>query len=152
MGKLTKSQRKEVNKKLSEKEFDDNSSLTLQQQNVYHMGASEMEALHHMQDEHPALVDKIMSLRQQELDTQKDIVTLEANEQAMRKKEAPYIRRYAFRGQIMAYSLGVFSLLGAAYFGYHGENSIAIGFLTSTVGIAFAQFFNPKPSKKTEEQ
>ncbi|MDX9757031.1 MAG: hypothetical protein RBT52_05965 [Sulfurimonas sp.] len=71
MGKLTKSQRKAVSQKVSEQQNGNGSgSVTLQQQNVYHMGASEIEALHKMQEAHPELVDKIMGFRRDELKIQ----------------------------------------------------------------------------------
>ncbi len=148
MGKLTKSQRKAVSQKVSEQQNGNGSgSVTLQQQNVYHMGASEIEALHKMQEAHPELVDKIMGFRSDELKIQHEIIALEKKEQELRNEEVPHIRKYAFRGQLMAYSLGLFSLAGATYFGLQGEILLAGGFLTSTVGLAFAQFFN-KGSKK----
>ena len=138
----------EVSKKQQSNE-QTNSPVTLQQQNVYHMGASEIDALHRMQEVHPELVDKIMGFRSEELQIQHDIVSIEQKEQDIRIDEVPYIRRYAFVGQAMAYSLGIFSLSGAAYFATQAEIAVSIGFLTSTVGVAFAQFFN-KNSKKKE--
>jgi hypothetical protein len=44
----------------------------------------------------------------------------------------------------MAYSLGVASLAGGAYFAILGNTIVSGFFLTSTVGIAFAQFFGNK--------
>lgn len=44
----------------------------------------------------------------------------------------------------MAYSIGVGSLIGGAYFATLGNTTVAGLFLTSTVGIAFAQFFGNK--------
>lgn len=149
MGKLTKSQRKAVSQKASEQQSGSSNSVTLQQQNVYHMGASEIEALHRMQEAHPELVDKIMGFRSDELKIQHEIIALEKKEQEIRINEVPYIRKYTFRGQAMAYSLGILSLAGATYFGVNGQIVLAVGFLTSSVGVAFAQFFN-KNSKKNE--
>ena len=63
MAKLTKSQRKVVNKEVERQKQSDTPPVTLQQQNVYHMGASEIDALHRMQEAHPDLVDKIMGFR-----------------------------------------------------------------------------------------
>ncbi|MEA3554402.1 MAG: hypothetical protein U9R39_08395 [Campylobacterota bacterium] len=44
----------------------------------------------------------------------------------------------------MAYSIGVGSLIGGAYFASIGNTTVSGLFLTSTVGIAFAQFFGNK--------
>lgn len=138
MAKLTKSQRKKASQQ-------NTANVTLQQQNnTYHLGASEMDSLQRMQDSYPHIVDKILSFRQQELDVQKEIIDIEREEQEMRKSEMPFIRRYAFLGQFMAYSIGVGSLLGGAYFAILGNTTVAGLFLTSTVGIAFAQFFGNK--------
>jgi hypothetical protein len=138
LAKLTKSQRKKSSQQ-------NTSNVTLQQQNnTYHLGASEMDSLQRMQDSHPHIVDQILSFRQQELDVQKEIVGIEREEQNMRKSEMPFIRGYAFLGQFMAYSIGVGSLIGGAYFAIIGNNIVAGLFLTSTVGIAFAQFFGNK--------
>ena len=138
MEKLTKSQRKNASQK-------NTANVTLQQQtNTYHLGASEMDSLQRMQDSYPHIVDKILSFRQQELDIQKEIVGMEREEQEIRKSELPFIRRYAFLGQLMAYSIGVASLVGGAYFATLGNTTVAGLFLTSTVGIAFAQFFGNK--------
>ncbi|MCX6072931.1 MAG: hypothetical protein NTY39_01250 [Campylobacterales bacterium] len=150
MTKLTKSQRKAINQKASELHLTEKNSLTLQQNN-YHLGASEIDALHSMQNHYPALVDKIIGLRQQELDLQHEIISIEKNEQNMREKEAPYIRIYAFLGQFMAYSIGVFTLVGGAYFAREGNTTVAALFLTSTVGIAFAQFFKFKNKNEVSE-
>lgn len=81
MGKLTKSQRKAVSQKASEQQSGDSNSVTLQQQNVYHMGASDIEDLHRMQEAHPELVDKIMGFRSDELKIQHEIIALEKKEQ-----------------------------------------------------------------------
>ena len=150
---MTKSQQKAVNQKASELHHTEKNSLTLQQNN-YHMDASEIDALHRMQNTHPDLVEKIMGFRQQELNIQKDIVSLEKNEQNMREKETPYVRAYAFLGQFMAYSIGVFTLSGGAYFGMHDNPVVSGLFLTSTVGIAFAQFFKfrNKTSENADEE
>ena len=138
MAKLTKSQRKKAS-------HQNTSNVTLQQQNnTYHLDASEMESLQKMQDSYPHIVDKILSFRQQELDIQKEIIEIEKNEQEIRKKEIPFMRSYAFLGQFMAYSLGIASLVGGAYFANHENTMVAGFFLTSTVGIAFAQFFGNK--------
>lgn len=146
MKRLTKSQRKAVNQKASELHHTEN-SLTLQQNN-YHMDASEIDALHRMQDHYPELVDKILGFKQQELDTQNKIVETEIKEQDMRKAELPYMRAYAFLGQFMAYSIGMSTLIGGAYFAIH-ENTVVSGFfLTSTVGVAFAQFFKLRNKKE----
>lgn len=151
MRKLTKSQRNAVNQKASELHHAEN-SLTLQQNN-YHMDASEIDALHRMQDHYPELVDRILGFKQQEIDTQNKIVNIEIREQSIREGEIPYIRAYAFFGQFMAYSIGIFTLLGGAYFGMHHNPVISGLFLTSTVGIAFAQFFKfkNKVSENTNE-
>ncbi|NQY21922.1 MAG: hypothetical protein HRT40_11575 [Campylobacteraceae bacterium] len=142
MAKLTKSQRKKVSQQ-------NTANVTLQQQNnTYHLGASEMDALQRMQDTYPHIVDKILSFRQQELDVQNKIINLEHEEQEMRKSELPFIRRYAFLGQFMAYSIGVGSLVGGAYFASIGNDIVSGLFLTSTVGIAFAQFFGKKKETK----
>ncbi len=138
MAKLTKSQRRKASQQ-------NTASVTLQQQNnTYHLGASEMDSLQRMQDSYPHIVDKILSFRQQELDVQKEIVSIEREEQEIRKSELPFIRRYAFLGQFMAYSIGVGSLAGGAYFASIGNTPVSGLFLTSTVGIAFAQFFGNK--------
>ncbi|MDO9304612.1 MAG: hypothetical protein Q7T77_04745 [Sulfuricurvum sp.] len=150
MKRLTKSQRKVVNQKASELHHTEN-SLTLQQNN-YHMDASEIDALHRMQDHYPELVDRILSFKQQEIDTQNKIVNIEVKEQSMREGEIPYIRAYAFIGQFMAYSIGGASLAGGAYFGYNNDPVTAGLFLTSTVGIAFAQFFKIKSKKEDKEK
>lgn len=105
------------------------------------MGASEIDALHKMQEAHPELVTQIMSFRSEELKIQNEIISIEKTEQKTRIEEIPYQRKYAFRGQAMAYSLGVLSLVGASYFGYNDKTILAGVFLTSTIGIAFAQFF-----------
>ncbi|MEW5832165.1 MAG: hypothetical protein AB1763_04945 [Campylobacterota bacterium] len=115
------------------------------------MGASEIDALHRMQESHPELVDRILGFRQQELDIQKDVVETEKKEQTMREKEMPYVRAYAFIGQFMAFFIGGASLAGGAYFGYYHDPITAGLFLTSTVGIAFAQFFKFKTAKSKEE-
>lgn len=150
---MTKSQRKAVNQKASELHLTEKNSLTLQQNN-YHMGASEIDALHNMQNSHPELVDKIMGFKQQELDIQKEVVAIEKKEQNMREKETPYVRIYAFLGQFMAYSIGMFTLAGGAYFGVQGNTTVSALFLTSTVGIAFAQFFKfrNKKSENSDEE
>ena len=138
MAKLTKSQRKKASQPNTAK-------VTLQQQNnTYHLGASEMDSLRRMQDSYPHIVDKILSFRQQELDVQKEIIEIERKEQAMRESELPFIRSYAFLGQLMAYSIGLGSLIGGAYFAIHGNTTVSGLFLTSTVSIAFAQFFGNK--------
>ncbi|RLA71266.1 MAG: hypothetical protein DRG24_05705 [Epsilonproteobacteria bacterium] len=134
---------------MQDQQNTDNNSVTLQQQNIYHMDASEIDALHRMQNSHPELVTKILGFRQQELDIQKDIIGLEKEEQDMRKNEIPYRRRYAFLGQSMAYSLGFFTLVGGAYFAIENNPVVAGLFLTSTVGVAFAQFFNKKQKQET---
>lgn len=148
MTELTKSQRKAVNQKVSKLQQTQNNNLTLQQ-NHYHMGASEIDALSRMQNAHPDLVSKIMDFKQQELTMQNDIIFIEKTEQDMRNKEIPYVRAYAFFGQFMAYSIGIFTLAGGAYFGYIGNTIVSGLFLTSTVGVAFAQFF--KFRNKTSE-
>lgn len=149
---MTKSQRKVVNQKLAEHlHHNESNSLTLQQNN-FHMGASEIDALHRMQESHPDLVDRILGFRQQELDIQKDVVETEKKEQRMREKEMPYVRAYAFIGQFMAFFIGGASLAGGAYFGYKHDPVTAGLFLTSTVGIAFAQFFKLKSKKGQEDE
>ena len=152
MARLTKLQRKQAAQKLTNKaDIENNNSLTFQQQNnVYHMGASEMDALSRMQEQHPELVSEIINLRKDELKIQHEIIDLEKNEQVIKSKEMPYVRVYTFLGQFMAYSLGVSSLSGAAYFGYHGNTTLAGLFLTSSVGIAFAQFFNGTKQKSKQ--
>lgn len=145
MAKLTKSRK---NKKQSPTKSG-NSSVTLQQQNVYHMDASDIDALSRMMDVHPDIAEKILHLKEKEIDIQKEIVNLEKSEQAMRKNEIPYQRGYAFLGQFMAYSLGVASIAGAAYFGLHNNTWLAIGFLSSTAIIAFLQYNNPKSANKS---
>lgn len=156
MARLTKSQRKQVAQKVTQQaankaENENGNSLTFQQQNVYHMGASEMDALNRMQEQHPELVKEIINLRKDELSIQHEIVGLEKNEQDLKAKEMPYVRAYTFLGQFMAYSLGLGSLSGAAYFGYHNSIPLAIAFLTSSVGIAFAQFFHGNKQKQKSE-
>lgn len=148
---MTKSQRKAVNQKASELQHTEHNSLTLQQNN-YHMDASEIDALHRMQEFHPELVDRILGFKQQELDIQKEVVGIEKKEQSMREKEIPYVRAYAFLGQSMAFSIGAASLIGGAYFGYNHDPVTAGLFLTSTVGIAFAQFFKFKNDKSERDK
>lgn len=147
---MTKSQRKAVNQKLVEQlHHTEQNSLTLQQNN-FHMGASELDAIHRMQETHPDLVNRILSFKQQEIDIQKDVVEIEKKEQSMREKEIPYVRIYAFLGQFMAFFIGTASLIGGAYFGYNHDPVTAGLFLTSSVGIAFAQFFKFKSNKTVE--
>lgn len=154
MSKLTKSQRKAINQKLSNHlHHTESSNLTLQQNNI-HMDASEIDALHRMQNSHPELVNRILDLKEKELSLQENIIGIEEQEQTLRVKEAPYIRIFAFLGQFMAYSISLFTLVGGAYFGYHDKPVIAGFFLTSTVGVAAARFFSSrnKNTSKSEEE
>ncbi len=70
----------------------------------------------------------------------------------MREREIPFVRAYAFVGQFMAFFIGVSTLIGGAYFGYRGDQITAGLFLTSTVGIAFAQFFKLNDRKQKEDE
>ena len=97
-----------------------------------------------MQNQNPELVREILDLRKEEINIQKQIVDLEQKEQDARLSELPYIRKYTFRGQAMAFVLGVGSLIGAAYFGYSENTALAIAFLTSTVIVGAVQFLNIK--------
>lgn len=146
MAKLTKAQRK--TKKQSPTKNGSN-SVTLQQQNIYNMDASDIDALSRMMDAHPDIAKKILSFKENEINIQKEIVELEKTEQKIRKNDIPYQRGYAFLGQFMAYSLGVASIGGAAYFGFHNNTWLAVAFLSSTAIIAFLQYNNPKSAKKS---
>ncbi|WP_373033981.1 hypothetical protein [Sulfurovum sp.] len=148
MRKLTKSQRKAVNEKASHQQHSEQETQHLTQNNIYHLGASEIDALHRMQNDHPEIVDKILGFKQQELDLQNDIITIEKNEQDKRIKEVPYVRTYAFIGQFMAFSIAILSLSGAAYFGMHKQPILAGLFLTSTVLVAAVQYINKSDNKK----
>lgn len=116
--------------------------INLTQNNVYHMGASEIDALHRMQDSHPDIVKQILSFRQQEIDIQKDIIAIEQKEQETRIKEMPYIRTFTFLGQLFAYSLSVGCLVGGFYFGSRGDYVIAGLFLGSSLALSYVQYTN----------
>ncbi len=115
------------------------------------MGASEIDALRRMNDDYPEFAKQLIDLRQQELDMQKSIISIEQEEQNMRKKEAPFIRAYAFSGQLMTYSLTVSSLIASIYFAYHDNNLAAGIFAAAISAITSAQFLGKKQSNKNKE-
>ena len=97
-----------------------------------------------MLQENPDMADRIISIKEKEVENAKEIIELEKREQDSRLNELPFIRKYTFRGQAMAYSLALFSIVGAVYFGNHDKTGLAIAFLTSAFAVGAVQFINTK--------
>lgn len=116
------------------------------------MSASEIDALRRMNDDYPEFANQLIDLRQQELDIHKSIISIEQEEQTMRRKEAPFIRAYAFSGQLMTYSLTVSSLIASIYFAYHNNNLAAGIFAAAISAITSAQFLGKRQSKNKEDE
>jgi hypothetical protein len=141
MSKLTNKFRKSPKQNNQSANHDNGSQIAFNQQNNYHIGASEIDALTRMQDKHPELVQDILSLRKTELINQDKIIAIEVTEQQLRISNAPKIATFAFIGQAMAFILSAGSLCAASFFAYNGQEVIAGLFLTSSIGVAFAQFY-----------
>lgn len=115
------------------------------------MGASEIDALRRMNDDYPEFAKQLIGLRQQELDMQKSIISIEQEEQNMRKKESPFIRLFAFVGQFMTYSLTVAFTVASITLGFDGNTGAAFVFAGAASTITASQFLGRKQSNKNKE-
>jgi hypothetical protein len=149
MNKLAKNSNKQPQRQTNHQAKLD--GLTLNQQNNFHFGASEIDALSRLQDKHPEIVKEIFGIRKEELRLHEEEINLERKEQEVRINEVPYMRKYAFIGQSMVFSLSILCLSGGAYFGYHQDYITAGLFLTSSIVTGFSQFFNKRKNITTKE-
>jgi hypothetical protein len=68
------------------------------------------------------------------------ILSIEEQNIANETNEIPYIRKYLFRGQILAYVTSIGGMLLSAFFGYIGMENAAISSLVIVVGTLAISF------------
>lgn len=123
------------------------------QNNYYHFNIQvqpkEIEALAKQNSE---LAKKYLQLQEKQLDhaieTDKEILQLEKNEQKIRHDEIPHIRTYTFRGQFFAFLAIGASFISAIAFGLLGMEKAAIASIVVGAGTVAIQFLGAKTKTK----
>jgi len=99
----------------------------------------------------PKLAQKALEILEYDLkkthEEKEKIIELEKNEQILREKEIPFIRKYIFRGQFFAFVIGISGLGASIYFGNIGMEKAAITSITVTLGVLAINFINFKKTK-----
>jgi len=106
------------------------------------------EALAELEKVNPELAKKAFKLLEYDIkqshEEKQKILSLEIEEQKIRKKELPYIRKLTFRGQLFAFITGLAGLGAAIYFGSIGMEKAAYISIAIPLGVLAVNFIRKK--------
>jgi len=125
-----------------------NNSTNIQQNLNIHLMPDVFLSINELEKQNPELAKKALEMIEYDLkkshEAKQKIILLEENEQIIRKDELPFIRKYAFRGQIFAFITGLAGLGTAIWFGNIGMEKAAIASMSITIGVLALNFINKK--------
>jgi len=106
------------------------------------------EALAELEKVNSELAKKAFELLEYDIkqshEEKQKILSLEIEEQKIRKKELPYIRKLTFRGQLFAFITGLAGLGAAIYFGSIGMEKAAYISIAIPLGVLAVNFIRKK--------
>jgi len=106
------------------------------------------EALANLEQVNPELSQKAFELLKYDIihshEEKQKIIDLEIEEQKIRKKELPYIRKLTFRGQLFAFIIGIAGLATSVAFGILGMEKAAYVSITIPLGVLAVNFIKKK--------
>lgn len=120
------------------------STLAIQQNNYHFVQAIDIKALTALADKHPELADRVLSIYENQFEHAKNVdnqlLPMEKAEQELRISETPYVRKFAFRGQLFAIFTTVSGIGGAVVFALLDMPTVAGVCITVSLGTVAIQF------------
>lgn len=136
-----------MSKRKNSPQKSDSSQPTLTQNNIniYQTVVKDLHGLpKDVQDRVLTMVEKATDAN---IESNKRIITLEEANLQNQTNEIPYIRKYSFRGQALAFVTVFGSLASAIAFGYFGMELAAIASISVLGGTVAVNFIKGKESK-----
>jgi len=127
---------------------ESSNSTNVEQNLNIHLIPDVFSSIAELEKQNPELAKKAIELIEFDLkksyEERENIILLEKQEQEIRKEEIPFIRKYAFKGQLFAFFTGLAGLITAGYFGNLGMEKAAIASMSITIGVLALNFITSK--------
>jgi len=146
MSKNKANQNSQVSTASKEKEFQ--KPLTAIQNNFNITTNIDINSLTKLAEVNLDLADRAMKIYETQLEYAKEIddqiISIEKTNQEKEIEELPFIRKYTYRGQILAAIIAIGGLLTSIYFASIGESVVAGISITVPLGTLAVQFLKKK--------